>query len=84
MVKTVQHVRGGLANPAASKEVFEHMVAEQEHEPAAAGGGDRFKAAFRGPDCPAGDCLDMRMQIQAVLPNYAPRGRRLVTLRPEK
>ena len=66
MVKAVEDVEGGLADPAASKEVFEHLVAEQQHEPAAVEGRDRFKAAVGGPDSTACDGMDVRMQIEAI------------------
>jgi hypothetical protein len=42
MVKAVQNVKGGLADPAAGEEVLEHMVAEQEHELESIQRGDRF------------------------------------------
>jgi len=46
MVKAVQNVKGGLADPAAGEEVLEHMVAEQEHELESIQRGDRFEAAI--------------------------------------
>jgi len=66
MVKTVQNVQGGLADPPAAEEVSEHMVVEQQHVLTAIQGRNRFKAAFGGPYSPARDDMDVRVQIQAV------------------
>jgi len=66
MVKAVEDVEGGLADPAASKEVSERMVAEQQHELAAVERGDRFKAAVGGPNSAACDGMNVRMEIEAV------------------
>ena len=66
MVKTVQDGEGGLADPTTGEEVFEHMVAEQQHELAAVESGDRFKAAVGGPDSAACDGMDMGMEIEAI------------------
>ena len=66
MVKAVQNVKGGLADPAAGEEVLEYMVAEQEHELGTIQGGDRFEAAIARPDSPAGESMDVRMVIEPV------------------
>jgi hypothetical protein len=66
MVKAVQDVEGSLADPAASKELLQHMVAEPQHQLVAVKRGDRFNAAAGGPNSPAGDGMDMRMQIETV------------------
>ena len=64
MVKAVQNVKGGLADPAAGEEVLEHMVAEQEHELESIQRGDRFEAAAARPNSPAGESMDVRMVIE--------------------
>ena len=66
MVKAVQNVQGGLADPAAGEEVGEQVVAEKEHEPESIQPGDRFKTAVGGPDSAASDGMDVRMEIEAV------------------
>jgi hypothetical protein len=66
VVKTVQDVDGGLADPARGEEVFDDIVAEQHHELAAVESWDWFKAAVGGPNTPAGDGVDMRMSCEAL------------------
>jgi hypothetical protein len=66
MVKAVQNVQGGLADPAAGEEVCEQVVAEKEHELESIQRGDRFKTAVGGPDSAASDGMDVRMEIEAV------------------
>ena len=66
MVKTVQDVEGGLADAVGGEEVFADMVAEQHHELAAVERWDGFKATVGRPNTPAGDGVDMRMEIEAI------------------
>ena len=50
MVETVTGCSEWPVHAAVGEEIFEHMVAEQEHELVAIEGGNRFKAAVGGPD----------------------------------
>ena len=66
MMKSVKDVDGGLADSAGSQQVFNHMVAEEQHELLRVERGNRFKSAVGVPDSAGGDGMDMRVKVQAV------------------
>jgi hypothetical protein len=66
MVKAVEDIDSRLADSAGGEQVFNHMMAEQQHELLRVERGNRFKAAVGGPDAPAGNSMDVGMEIQAI------------------
>jgi hypothetical protein len=66
MVKAVEDVQGGLADTAATEQVTEQAVSEEEHEAERIEGRDGLEVALGVPDAPAGKSMDMRMEIEAV------------------
>ena len=59
MMKSVKDVDRGLADAAGGEQVFNHMVAEQQHELSCVERGNRFKSAVGVPDSAGGDGMDM-------------------------
>jgi hypothetical protein len=55
-----------LADPTGGEQVFDQMMAEEQHELLSLQRGDCLKAAIGGPDSPACDGMNMGMEIQAV------------------
>jgi len=66
MVEAVEDIDGGLADSAGGEQVFNHMVAEEQHELLSVERRNRFKAAVGGPDSPAGDGVDMGMKVKVI------------------
>jgi hypothetical protein len=65
-VEAVEDIDGGLADTAGGEQVFNHMVAEQQHELLGVERRNRFEVAVGGPDSPACDCMDVGMEVEAV------------------
>jgi hypothetical protein len=66
MVEAVEGIDGGLADTVGGEQVFNHMVAEKQHELLRVERGNRFKAAVGGPDSPAGNGVDMGMKVKVI------------------
>jgi hypothetical protein len=66
MMKPVGDFQGGLADSAATKQVCEQAVSEQEHELERIEGREGLEVAVGVPDSPAGYRVDLRMEIGAV------------------
>jgi|WetSurMetagenome_2_1015567.scaffolds.fasta_scaffold108678_4 hypothetical protein len=66
MVEAVEDIDGSLADTAGGEQVFNHMVAEEQHTLLCVERRNGFKTAVGGPDSSAGDGVDIGMKVKAV------------------
>ena len=66
MAKAVEEIEGGLADSVAGEQALQQVVAEQEDELEGIERRDRCKVTVGRPDAPAGESVEVRMEIEVV------------------